>query len=152
MSGPIRPASRYDKCPVRMLPVQVAVFIHHLRFDPDTEFQSHPIDLLDQLTQAAPQLFLIDFPVAESSQLTVSLAEPSVIHDEHLDPELCGLLRQFQKRLPGEIKIGRLPAVEQNRTHCFLVFAPAQMSADTPMQVLGQFCQTFGGITHNHFR
>ena len=108
MSGTVRTASRDHKCPVRMLAVEFAVLIYHLRLDPDTEFQPHLIDLGDQFTERAAQLFFIDLPVSQTSELTVSVAEPAIVHDEHLDPQISCLFGEFQQRLAGEVKVGSL--------------------------------------------
>ena len=66
MSGAVRAASRDHERPVRMLPVEITVFIDHLRLDPDPELQAHVIDLPDQLAQAAAQFLFIHFPVAQA--------------------------------------------------------------------------------------
>ena len=91
MSGSIWPASRYDKGPVRMFTVEVAVFINHLGLDPDTEFEAHVIDLPNQLTKCTAQFFLIDLPVSQSAQFAVTLSEPAVIQYKHLNSQFCCL-------------------------------------------------------------
>ena len=136
MSGTVRPASGYDECPVRMFPVEVTVLIDHFRLDPDAELQSHCIDFFSQLPKGAAQLLLVDLPVSQTSHLTVPAAKPSIVHDEHLDPQVRRLFRQFQKGVPGKVKIERLPAVQEDRTHSLFILAPAQVSAHTAMQVL----------------
>ena len=152
MSGTVRPAARDDKCPIRMLPVKITVFIHHLRFNPDAEFQAHVIDFPDQPAKSTAQFLFVYRPVSQTSELAVSLSEPAVVHDKHLHAQLSRLLRQSQKGLAGKVKIGSFPAVQKNRTHNFLIFPSAQVGSHTAVQILGKFCQTFGRITHHHFR
>ena len=111
MSGTVRTASRDYKSPVRMLTVELAVLVDHLRLDPDTEFQSHAVDVLDQFSKRTSKFFFVYFPVSKSSQVAVTVTEPAVVHYEHLDAELRRLRRQFEKRLSCKIKIRSFPAV-----------------------------------------
>src|SRR5699024_7417657 len=148
MSGTVRTPSRNHECPVRMLTVEITVLVHHLRLDPDTELQTHSIDLGDQLSKAAAQLFLIDFPVSQSSQLAVALSEPSIVHDKHLDSQIRRLFCKLEQTISRKIEVGRLPAIQEDRAHRFFIFSSAEMCADTAVKILRKLCKTFGGITH----
>src|SRR5699024_10985813 len=54
------------KCPVRMCPVQIAVFGNHLRFNPESELQSQIMNPVDQFSHGTSQLLFIDHPVSKA--------------------------------------------------------------------------------------
>ena len=144
--GAVGPAPRYHERPVRVLPVEAAVFIYHFRLDPDAELHPHSIDPADELSQAAAQLFLVDRPVAQPPELTVPVPEPAVVHDEHLDPQVRRLLSKLHQVLARKVKIKRFPAVQEDGADALFIFASAQMPAHAAVQVLGEFPDPFGRI------
>ena len=70
-----------------MLPIQIAVGVHHLRLDPQAEVHSERMDSLDERLQAAGKFPGVDDPVAESRMVIVPRAEPAIVHDEALYPD-----------------------------------------------------------------
>ena len=145
-------SSRYGKCPVRMLPVQIAVFGNHLRLNPDTEFYAQSIDSSNQFSKCTSELLLVDRPVPETAIVIVTFAKPSVVHDYHLDSNLFGMNCKVINRLSGKIKISCLPAVYQDWPYLFFVLSAAYMFADAGMQILRQTIETFMCIGQNYFR
>ena len=146
MPGAVRPAPRYHERPVRVLPVEAAVFIYHFRLDPDAELHPHIIDPADKLPESAAELFLVYRPVAQASELTVAVPEPAIVHDKHLDSQVRRLLSQLHQILSPKIKIECFPAVQKDGADALFIFASAQMPAHAPVQVLGEFPDPFGGI------
>ena len=80
--------SRNGDCPVRMLSVQIRIRRDHLRFEPDTELQSHGIYLIHQKFQTSRQLLLIDLPVTQARAVIITVSKPPVVHNQHFNPEL----------------------------------------------------------------
>ncbi len=149
----LRPAShrqppRNSQTPVGMSAVKVAVLGHHLRFQPDTEFQSQLPDLFHKLWQAAVDLLLIDIPVSQTGVITVPLAEPAVIQHEHLQPYVFGSPGDTVKLLLIELKIGGLPVVDQNGPGLFHITAADEMFPEPVMEMMGKGLQAFAGIGH----
>ena len=152
ISSSHRFSSRNRKCPVRMRTVEIAVFIDHLRLNPDTEFHTEIIDFFNQFSQRHSQLLLIDIPVAETAVVIVSFAKPAVIHDQHLNSKICRFFGKIVNRLSGKIKIRCFPAVYQNRSYLISVFSTAKMCAIAFVEVLGKSAKTFPTETHHDFR
>ena len=146
MPGAVRPASRYHKRPVRVLPVEAAVFIYHFRLDPDAELHPHIIDPADKLPESAAELFLVYRPVAQASELTVAVPEPAIVHDKHLDSQVRRLLSQLHQIIARKVKVKCFPAVQEDGADALFIFAPAQMPAHAAVQVLGKFSDPFGRI------
>jgi hypothetical protein len=71
--------------PIGMGTVKVTVGIDALGLKPETEFHSHFIDLISNISDAARELFAVFDPVAESGKVVVTLTKPAVVKDEHLD-------------------------------------------------------------------
>ena len=141
-----------DHRPVRVRAEQIAVLIDHLRLDPDAEFHAGFIDTADQLRKRAAKLFFIRRPVAERQEITVSLSEPAVVHDQQIDAEILRLLRQADDPVSVKIKVESFPAVEQHRPHGVAVFSSADMLPDAAVQVPGQLPEAAGAEAHDHFR
>ena len=70
--------------PIGMGTVKVTVGIDALGLKPETEFHSHFIDLISNISDAARELFAVFYPVAKACRVAVSLAKPTVVEDEHL--------------------------------------------------------------------
>ena len=95
--------------PVRVLAVQIAVRVDHLRFYPEAEVHAEGMDLVDEWLEAVRELLRVHVPVAEACMVVVSLAKPAVVHDESLDADTGCLLGE--RLLSGLIDAegGRLP-------------------------------------------
>ena len=130
------------KRPVRMRPEQVRVLIDHFRLKPEPELQSECVDLLRELLHGAAQLSFIDDPVAQTGQVVVPAAEPSVIQHQHFHAQGAGTPGKLQELLRIEVKIGRLPAVEQHGTIGCTVSGINDMLADNPVEIAGQAVQS----------
>ena len=135
-----------------MLPIEHAPLVDHLRFDPETELQPHPIDAVDQLLQCAAQLFLIRDPVSEGLIIIIACTEPAIVHDQHLDPLFFCLLGKLDKQIAGKIKVGRLPAVDEDRTHLVAVLSPAYMLSDARMILMREDRQSAVCKAQDDFR
>ena len=140
------------KRPVRVAAVELAVLADHLRLHPDAEFQPERVDLRDQLAERAAELFLVHRPVAEGAQIVPALAEPAVVHHQHLDAEIGRLAGQRQQGLAAEVEIGGLPTVEQDRAVRVAVLSAADMAADAAVQPPAQCAEAFRAIAQDDLR
>ena len=113
--------------PVGVLPIQAAVDVDHFRLDPDAEAESEIGDLFTQTFQPTGQLLGIGVPVAEGAGIVAAVAEPAVVHDEQLDPELFSRFRHGDQIAFADIEVGRFPRVEQDRTFLIRPFAAQDM-------------------------
>ncbi len=109
--GPARDPDR----PVRMRLEQPASLADHLGLDPHPEAQAQRLDLPGEPVDAAGELAPVDDPVAERRIVGIPLAEPPVIEDEQLDPEVARGGRDLEQPGLVEVEVGRLPGVEQDR-------------------------------------
>ena len=122
--------------PVRMIPVQAAVHIDHLRFHPETELKPQGRDLVRQTLQTVGKLLRIDLPVPQGLCIILPVTEPSVIHNEELDPHLLPSLCKGKELLFIDLEISSLPAVQQDRPRPVLPFSPDDMLPDKPVHGL----------------
>ena len=136
VSAENRLPARYSERPVRMLPVEIAVHIHHLGLYPNSEFNPLRINLFDYFSKTFAKLFLIHGPIAKAGIVVVSLSEPAVVHDNHLYSKLHGLVCQSQKILSLEVEIESFPAVYEHRTLLVSPLSPADMLPDTAVQIV----------------
>ena len=134
-----------------MLSVKVAVFIDHLGFHPEPEFESLPVNPIDKFLHLSAELFLIDVPVTKSGIVIIAFPKPSVIQDDHIHTQLLRLFRECQDIRAVEIHIKGFPAVDKHRTDLVSPLSAADMPADALLQVVGELCESFSGITHDHF-
>ena len=141
-----------DHGPVGVLPVQMTVFADHFRFDPDAELHAEIVDPADQRAQALAQLLFIHGPIAQAGGIGIPLAEPAVVHNDHLDAQVMGFFGQIVNGAAGEIKIGGFPAVDQDRAGLCLHRSSAYMMADAGVQVLGKSGKAAAAVGHNDFR
>ena len=105
-----------------MRSVQIRIRGDHLRLKPDAKLHAKFVDLVHQIFQTALKLLLIDCPVAKRAVITVASAKPAVIHDKHLYAKFRCLLRNGQQFVGVELKIRRLPVIDENRTLFILIF------------------------------
>ena len=116
-------AVRNMDAPVGVGAEQLRVGGDHLRLVPYSEFQPESVYSVYKLAQAALELALIYEPVSQGAAVVVALAEPAVIHDEHIHAELLCTLGEGDELFRIKIKICRLPAVYQQGTLCTFPFA-----------------------------
>ena len=150
-----------------MLPVQIAVLGDHFRLDPDTELDTFRVDSAHQLAKAATQLLFIDLPVSQTAVVVLAFAEPSVVQHHHVDTQSGRFSCQLHDRLPGKVKVSRLPAVHQHRPghksrlaaaiSLHFCCAPAARSvaymiSDTTMIFHRQIPKSSVAVTHNRLR
>ena len=136
ISSPHRISFWNLKCPVRMCPVQIAVFGNHLRLDPESELQSQIMNPVDQFSHGTSQLLFIDHPVSKAGIIIISLAKPSVIQNKHFDSKFCRVFSKSQETFPGKIKVIRFPAVYKNRADLIFPSASAQVVSKTTVQIV----------------
>ena len=108
----VRCTSRDLKCPVRMLPVQITVLGNHLRFYPQTEFQSQTMDLLCQCRKTAFDLLLIYLPVSKRTAVIISLSKPAVIQHKHIQSDILRFFCNVIELVCIEIEIRSFPVVD----------------------------------------
>ena len=76
----MRHAGNLDS-PVGMCLIQSAVYVYHLRLNPDAKVYSEFIQSVTQPLKPVGELMLIHLPVAKRGGIIIPVAEPSVIHD-----------------------------------------------------------------------
>ena len=135
-----------------MLFIKLTALIDAFRLDPDTELQTDIIHAINQVLQSAVELMLIDEPVAERMSVIVAVREPSIVHDKHFHAALFSLHCQFKKKLPGEVEIGCLPAVDQDRADCISEISAAYVPADTVVHIVRKTREALRRISHDYFR
>ncbi len=64
---------------LRVFPVELAVRIDHLRFEPKPEIKPEPSYPAYKMSKAAGQLFTVYSIVAETCLITVPFAEPAIV-------------------------------------------------------------------------
>ncbi len=104
-------ASRRGDDPVRMLPVQLAVLVGHLRLKPQPELQPQGLNFLGKPLDPVRQTVFVGPPVPKAAGLRTPGTEPPVVQNKQLHPVLFGILRNLKKRFLGKIKIGGLPVI-----------------------------------------
>ncbi len=111
------PAGDPDR-PVRVRLEQAAAPADHLGLDPEAEPETEGLDLRGDAVEAVRQLSPVHEPVAERRVVRVTLAEPAIVEDEQLDPEIAGGRRDLDQLRFVEVEVGRLPVVEDDRPRC----------------------------------
>ena len=135
-----------------MCPVKVAVFIDHLRLNPNAKFHPLIMHTGNKLCQASPQFLFIDLPVPKGRIIIVSFPKPAVIHHYHINSKGSSFFCQIHDRISRKIEICCLPAVNQHRALHMDIFAAAHMVADAVMILLRQCRQSVCRIRQNDFR
>ena len=110
-----------------MGPVEVAVLGNHLRLDPEAKGKTHLVNPLGKPLQAVLQLGVVHSPVPQAAAVIVPLSEPAVIQDEQVHAHLQGTLGNIQKLFLVKIKVGCLPAVDDNRAGLLHIGGAAQI-------------------------
>ena len=119
--------------PVGVGAEQLRVGGDHLRLVPYSEFQPESVYSVYKLAQAALELALVYEPVAQGAAVVVALAEPAVVHDEHIHAELLCTFGEGDELFRIKIKICRLPAVYQQGTLCGFPFAADEIVVIEPV-------------------
>ena len=138
--------------PFGMSPVQVAVNGNAFRLEPDAEPKAQRRDAFSQLLQGAAQLFLIGIPVSQAGIVAVTLSKPAVVHDEELDSQRRRVLRDVHQLVPGEVKIGPLPVIDQHGSAAVLPLTAADMIADQPVEDPADAALSLPAVGHQHLR
>ena len=139
--------------PVGVGAEQVGILGYHLRLEPDAEFHAQIVDLPYQLRQAAFDLFLIDIPVSEARIIIVTLSEPAVIHDDHLDAHIFGCFGYIDQLFIIKVEKRSFPGIDQDRASDIpYEFAPVEISAEEMMEVVAHSGQSLMGIGHKDGR
>ena len=136
------------QAPFGMGAVQITVFTDHLRLKPDAEFHAQAVDAVHQFFQAAVDFILVDKPVAQTGGVALALAKPAVVHYQHLNADLRGVLGDLVQLLLVKIEVGALPVVDQHRAVLQLVLAAAHIVADHGMLALAENGQPLSAVHH----
>ena len=104
---------------------------------PEAELQPFGFDLPDEAAEAVREFAAVRCPVAQSAVVFIPVTEPAVIQDQQLHTEVSRILRQAQQQRFIKIQIGRLPAVEQDRTLFIGPETAAEVPANEAMEAAG---------------
>ena len=99
--------------PVGMGAEQLRVGGDHLRLVPYAKLKPEVVYPEYKLAESAFELIFVHEPVAQRVVVVVALAEPAVVHDEHIHAEFLCALRKRDELVRIKIKERRLPAVYQ---------------------------------------
>ena len=116
-------AVRNMDAPVGVGAEEVGVGGDHLRLVPNAELKTEVVYSAYKLAESAFELALVYEPVAQRVLVVVALAEPAVVHDEHIHAEFLCALRERDKLVRIKIEERRLPAVYQQGTLLCPVFS-----------------------------
>ena len=143
---------RHRQDPVRMFPVKVGIFVHHLRFEPEAEFHSQVFDLFCQPRDTLREPFRIGFPVSKPRLVRTPFSKPSVIQDEKLDSGIFRSLCQFQKLIFVKIKISGFPVIDENGTLPVSPVPPGQPFLVKSVEGLAHIIHAPVRINHHRLR
>ena len=104
--------------PVGVVAVERGGRVDHLRFDPHAEADAGLRSGASDGFQPVGQLASVDHPVAQSGLVVVTrelVAEPAVVEQEQLGPDLGGLGAEACEARLVEREPGRLPVVRHDR-------------------------------------
>ena len=93
----------------------VGVEVHHLGLEPQPELHPELVHPVDQGAETARPDVGRHLPVTEPGTVVASGAEPAVVQDVTLDPQLGGAFGQRQQLLQVVVEIDRLPDVQRHR-------------------------------------
>ena len=103
--------------PVGMLLEEFALWINHLRLNPDTKLHSCLLGISYQSWYTLRQLALGGIPIAKTSMVVLTrilIGKPSVIEQEHIHTKILCILHQFGKTLLVEVEASVLPVVQES--------------------------------------
>ncbi len=138
--------------PLRMLPVQIAVQRHHLRFKPESESNSFFFNVMNQFRKGPPKLFLIGYPVSHGRCGIIAFSKPPVIQYKQFCTCPGRLFCQLQKTFFMKIKITGFPAVQKHRTFQAGKAFRNQAVPIQPVKNPGHSPQPLPGIDHHGLR
>ena len=72
--------------PFGVRPIEIAVSVHHLRFDPKPKVHAVCVNVIDQRLQSVRKLCLVHIPVPKARMIVLALPEPPVVHDKRSTP------------------------------------------------------------------
>ena len=109
-------SARCLQYPLGMGAEQIGVGVDHLRLDPDTEVDANLLDALNECGETVLESFGICLPISETCVVAVALAEPTVVHNKHINTAfLCGIGKVHHLVLV-KVEEHALPRVENNGT------------------------------------
>ena len=135
-----------------MLPVQIRIHIHHLRFHPDTKHHTQSVNLFRKPLKTSWKLFLIHIPIPEGSVVVIPVCKPAVIHNKKLDSGIPAFFSQSQKLVFIDVKIIGLPGIQQNGTILVLPLPPDHMVSYKPGHTLCHKVISPIRVDHNGLR
>ena len=135
-----------------MRAVEVRVYGHHLRLEPEAELEAALVRTLRHALQAALELLHVDNPVAERAVVVLTLAEPAVVKHHELDAEVFGTGREIVHLRIVEVKVRRLPVVDEDGAHGVAEFAAHDVVAHDLMEGLAHAIETFGAVSEQRLR
>ena len=142
-------AVRNMDAPVGVGAEQLRVGGDHLRLVPYSEFQPESVYSVYKLAQAAFELVLVYEPVAQRVVVVVALAEPAVVHDEHIHAEFLCALRERDELVRIKIEERRLPAVYQQRTLLRSVFSGDEIEVIELMIYPAHLADALARVNHD---
>ena len=142
-------AVRNMDAPVGMGAEQLRVGGDHLRLVPYSEFQPESVYSVYKLAQAAFELVLVYEPVAQRVVVVVALAEPAVVHDEHIHAEFLCALRERDELVRIKIEERRLPAVYQQGTLLRSVFSGDEIEVIELMIYSAHLADALARVNHD---
>ena len=142
-------AVRNMDAPVGMGAEEVGVGGDHLRLIPNAELKPEIVYSAYKLAQAALELALVYEPVAQRVLVVVALAEPAVVHDEHIHAEFLCALRERDELVRIKIEERRLPAVYQQRTLLCPVFSGDEVEVIELMIYSAHLADALARVDHD---
>ena len=115
--------------PVRVGGEQLAALADHLGFDPQPEAEAERLDPPSQTVDPVGQLAPVDDPVPERARVIVTGAEPAVVEDKQLDPEVAGDAGDIDQLRLIEVEVRPFPVVDQDRPRPIAPGSPGQALA-----------------------
>ena len=135
-----------------MRTVKRAVFVDHFRLYPQAEFKPQRVYFVHSVFKLPAELTGVHIPVAEAEVIRAAFAEPAVVQHEHLYAELRRLRGYLDELFTGEIKIRRLPIVDQNGAVGELVRLTADVVSDEAVEYVTQAAKARIGKRHYDLR
>ena len=71
-----------------MCPVEITIWVYHLRFDPEADIHPKAVDIGDQRIEPVREFLLVHCPIAQTGMVVIAGAEPAIIHDKKFDAQL----------------------------------------------------------------
>ena len=95
----------------------LALGVGHFRLEPEAQFETALLGLLDKISEALGKLVPVPGPVAQTGGAVVAgkfaLGEPAVVDDKHFAADSLHAVHHVEQDLVGEIEVGAFPAVQE---------------------------------------